>query len=353
MAIDWTIPRLGVYRFYRVAYSSRQELELLTTIQTGEKVGRITRNVNAELKESGSLPCVDPPAMGDDLVRIYYVVEDDNGQEESIPLATMHAVKTAALYTAAAQTSDLELFSALLTLEQATPTESLVIAAGSVAVTEAAAICTDLGLPVVLTPGTKTLGVDAAWNAGKPYREIVNNLLGYASYWSAGVDGWGRVILAPYEDPTYRAPVWDFVSGLNCIYLPDVTLESDAFEVPNVCVITSSNPEAALTGSYTNDDPASPYSTVTRGRSITLVKTVDDAVDEADLNARARIALVNATGAAETLTIEHAYAPVAPGDVVTFAYERHGLTMRASILSQELSLGPACRTRSILKRVWT
>jgi hypothetical protein len=349
MAIDWTIPRQGIFRFYRVSYSGRQELEELATIQPG---GRITRNAATDLKEEGRLPCVELPSIGDDLIRIYYVVEDDAGQEDAIALATMHAVKPSARYTAAAETAELSLVSALLTLQQAKLRETLTIAAGTVAATKAAEICTDLGLPVVSSPGTRALTADASWNAGDSRLKVVNWLLDFGGYWSAQVDGWGRVVFAPYEDPRRRTPVWTFRDGSNCIYRPEVTLETDAWDVPNVCVLTCSNPATALSGSFTNDDPASPYSTVTRGREIALAETVDDATSEADLDARAEKRLMLATSATERLALEHAYAPVTIGDVVDFGWTARGLSMRAAVQSQDLTLTPALPTKSLTKRVW-
>ena len=35
MAVDWTIPREGRFRYVRVDYTSRLELEELTTIEPG------------------------------------------------------------------------------------------------------------------------------------------------------------------------------------------------------------------------------------------------------------------------------------------------------------------------------
>ena len=349
MAIDWTIPRLGVYRFHRVAYVGRQELEELTTIQPG---GRITRNLGAELKEEGKLPCVELPSLGDDLIRIYYVVEDDAGQEARLALATMHAVKPKADYTAAAETAGLSLVSALLTLQQAKLSTSLTIPAGTVAVDAAGAICTALGLPYVASASSRALTSNASWNAGDTRLKVVNYLLDVGGFWSAQVDGWGRVVFAPYEDPRRRAPVWTFRDGANCIYRPEFTVETDAWDIPNVCVLTSSSPAAALCGSYTNDDPASPYSTVTRGREITLAETVDDAVDVPDLNARAEKRLTLGTATTERVGFEHAYAPVTIGDVVDFGSSRHGLDMRVTIQAQDLTLTPPCPTKATTKRVW-
>lgn len=349
MAIDWTIPRLDAFRYYRVDYATRQELEELTTVRAG---GQITRNVETTLKETGTIPVVGGASfLGDDMVRIYYNVTDDDGNSDSFPLATMHAVRDQSDYSAAAQESQVRLYSGLLTLQDAVIKESFTLDATDVAVDEAVAICTTLGLPVVYTPSTRELQTDASWNPGTKYLTIVNYLLDLAGYWSAGVDGWGRITMTPYQDPAERTPLWQFVSGENCIYLPKVAIEAKA-DIPNVCVLIASNPTGALVGTYTNSDPSSPYSTVSRGREIALVQTVTDAVDETELDARAQRRLIEATVGVEKVTINHAYAPVYPGDVVQFGWDTHGLSMKASIQAQTISLIPSALTTASLKKVW-
>jgi len=346
---SWTRPREGLWRYHRVDYATRHELEELATIISG---GTISRNIDSELKEQGTLPCVAPPVIGDDLIRIYYVMTDDQGAEYSLALATMHAVKSSAQYTAAAQTSTLNLYSALLTLQQSALQRSLTIAAGSVAVTEAVSICTTLALPVVASASTRALTTDASWDAGTSYLKIVNYLLDCAGFWSARVDGYGRVVMGAYEAPKDRAATWEFVSGPDCVFVPEVSLESDAFNTPNVCVLNCSNPAGVVTGSYTNADPASPYSTQTRGREIVLVETVTDAIDEDDLNTRAEKRLVAATAVTERVGIKHSFVPVTAGDVVKLTWGTHGLSMLASVQSQDISLTPAGPTTASLKRVW-
>ena len=348
-SIDWHIPREGVYRFRRVSYATRQEIEELSSIEPG---GTITRNTNTDLKESGKLTAVGPLSIGDDLIRIYYVVEDDDGGEEAMAIATMHASVESSTYTSATETCTVTLYSALLTLQGAELTASLTIPSGTVAVSQAAALITGLGLPVIASPSAKALTADRSYDAGSTYLKVVNDLLDFAGYWSALVDGWGRVVLAPYEAPADRSSVWDFKDGENCIYLPDVSTTTDAFSVPNVCILTSSTSGAGLIGTYTNADPASPYSTVSRGRSIAMTDTVSDAVDQADLVTRAKIKLATATSATEITTIKHAYAPVSIGDVVGFAWGRHSLACDGSVQSQDISLVPSATTTTVLKRIW-
>ena len=86
--------------------------------------------------------------------------------------------------------------------------------------------------------------------------------------------------------------------------------------------------------------------------SIPLTGTVDDAVDEADLVARAKSRLIAATSATETVKVEHAYVPIGPGDAADLVWPLHGLDMRGAAVSQDLTLSPAATTVSTFKRIW-
>ena len=277
---------------------------------------------------------------------------DANGVAESVALATMHAAVSAVEYSEATQKASLILYSALLTLQQACLEESLTIPAGTVAVTAARERCEDLGLEVVASASTVELTQDASFNAGDSDLKVVNHLLGLANFWSVRPDGYGRLLMHLYQAPSQRQPVWTFEAGPSAVFEPAVGVQADTFNVPNKCVLTCSNSEGTFSGSYTNDDPESPYSTVCRGRTIALPESVTDAVDEADLDAKAERRLREATGIADTITVTHAYVPATIGDVVRVVWPKHGLDYRASIQSQQLNQGPECMTMSTLKRVW-
>jgi hypothetical protein len=244
------------------------------------------------------------------------------------------------------------LYSALLPLAQAALTESLTLPAGTVAITEAVALCAGVGLPVVYSPSTKALTSPQSWDAGTKLLTVVNWLLAFAGYWSAGVDGYGRVLMQEYVNPDQRSPSFYLVEGPTSIFIPAATVETDFYDVPNQCIMTCSNVAGTFSGSYTNTDPNSPYSTVSRGRPIPIVETVTDAIDAADLNVRAQKTLYDRMSAVERVgNLRHPYMKTKPGDVGRFTWTRRGLDMLVSIQSQEITLGPACLTADSLRKV--
>lgn len=348
---DWTHAHRDTYRYIRVDYATRAELEELRTVQPG---GTITRNINTTLKESGSLPCGGPIDIGDDLVRIYFdAIDDETDAAETVVLATMHATAENVQYSAATATSTLTLYSALLTLEQATIDATLTVPAGTVAVSKAAEIITGLGLPVVADPSSATTTADASWDPGTSKLGIVNDLLGVVGFWSARPDGWGRVILLEYTDPSDRQSMWDFTAGPRCIFLPDLAYTSDRFSVPNKCTVICSQAEGEpIAGVAVNDDSVSPYSTVSRGREIPLTATVSDIADQAAADALAKQKLVAASAASETVTVKHSYAPVTIGDVAHLTWGTRGLDFDGTVQSEDVSLTPGALTISNIKRIW-
>jgi len=153
------------------------------------------------------------------------------------------------------------------------------------------------------------------WDVGTTRLRIINDLLDAAGYFSLWVDGWGNFRATPYTAPTSRAPRFSvmapFVVGPSSLWAPEWTADRDIYAVPNrVVAISQGDGETeALTSTSTNVDPDSPYSSVSRGRWITLVETGVEAVDQAALDTYAARRLTEVTSVTSTLTIKHAPLP--------------------------------------------
>jgi hypothetical protein len=153
------------------------------------------------------------------------------------------------------------------------------------------------------------------WDVGTTRLRIINDLLDAAGYFSLWVDGWGNFRATPYTTPASRAPRFSvmapFEVGATSLWAPEWTADEDIYAVPNrvVAVSQGDGDTAALTSTATNTDPLSPYSSVSRGRWITLVETGVEAVDQAALDTYAARRLTEVTSVTSTLTIKHAPLP--------------------------------------------
>lgn len=172
----------------------------------------------------------------------------------------------------------------LLALRQDTFTDRYSIAAGVAYTTAVATVAS--GFAVAITPSTATLPTAMEWEPGTSRLRVINDLLGAINYESATFDEFGTLIARPYQPPSERASEYTYAAGAFAVINPAAMQTLDLFDVPNRFVaIKSEADQASIRSVYTNVNPASPTSTVSRGRTITQVYTDVDAVDQATLDA--------------------------------------------------------------------
>jgi hypothetical protein len=137
-----------------------------------------------------------------------------------------------------------------------------------------------------ITESTKTLSADMEFKIGTSKLEAVNTLLQSINYTPIWVDARGYFTASPYVSPTDRAVDYEYLDDDLSIIYNGMEEELDLFGVPNVWVVTQSNPEKTpLVSTKTNDNPDSPTSTVNVGRNIVDFREVDDIADQATLDA--------------------------------------------------------------------
>jgi hypothetical protein len=137
-----------------------------------------------------------------------------------------------------------------------------------------------------LTPTSKTLPVAKEWAPGATRLQIINDLLTEINYFALWFDENGYAVAEPYVSPQDRSSEYTYEDNDDSVIFPDPEQQKDLFNVPNkwICVVSDSD-RTPLVSTYTNDNPDSETSTVSRGRTITRFETVD-AVDQTTLDAK-------------------------------------------------------------------
>jgi hypothetical protein len=173
------------------------------------------------------------------------------------------------------------------------------------------------GADVTVTASASTLPTTQEWDPGTSKLRIINDLLGAINYQSLSFDEWGRAIVRPYTAPSQRPEEYTYADGESSLMLAKVDQELDLFGVPNRWVLVVSNADrSALTSSYLNQDPASPTSTVRRGRTITDFRTEQDAADQVTLDAKAARLAFEASQVFEHLSFSTGLMPIHSGNDV-------------------------------------
>ena len=205
------------------------------------------------------------------------------------------------------------------------------------------------------------------WEAGTTKLKIINDLLDVAGYNSLWMDGFGNFKATPRILPADRSIIYEVLGfprelrdGDLSIYRPDWTRDRDSFEVPNKVIAVQAaggGDAAALTGTWTNTDPTSPYSYPSRGRWITHV--LDSVECPAGSNAqiiaflekRAQTTLIQMSAVQAQVKIEHLPIPVRVSDVVRFEHSGAGVDARHVITSLELDTSAQGLMKSTLQEV--
>jgi len=336
----WTQPRKDSFEYWVIEDGEATRL-------TGVTGGQITYSAFTTLKASGRLSHV-----GEDIgwldrsIRVYLVSEAEDGRTERVPLGTFMTTTPRITLRGGVKAFDIEMYSSLLALEQTLTEFSLSFAAGTAVTTAVGNMLQVHGFTsALIAPSSAVLAGDVTFEGGKSLLSVCNDLLARINYENLNVDGYGRVLVVPYVDPQRRPVAWTFRDDDESIFLPDVPVEEDTFDTPNVVVLVSSTPDIVLTATAVNSDPASRFSTISRGRRIVRYETVD-ITDQALLNDAAQRLLSTSMLSVESAHVTHSFVPIQPLDVVEFDYRQAGYTRRLSVANMDIDLSAGAITRS-------
>jgi hypothetical protein len=130
-----------------------------------------------------------------------------------------------------------------------------------------------------------TLSSDIEFKIGTSKLEAVNKLLSSINYTPIWVDARGYFTAYQYVSPADRAEDYEYMDDELSVIYTEMEEELDLYGVPNVWVVTQSNPEKTpLVSKKTNSSEDSPTSTVNLGRNIVDFREVNDISDQATLN---------------------------------------------------------------------
>jgi hypothetical protein len=218
------------------------------------------------------------------------------------------------------------------------------------------AVSTLLGsIPKNITTSSATLPTAREWAPGTSKLAIINELLGAVNYESLSFDENGLAIVAPYVAPSVRSEEYVYADDDTSLLIPQVEQALDLFSVPNKWVLVVSDPDrAALTASYTNNDPASPTSTVRRQRTIVDFRTEVDAADQDALDAKVARLAFEASQVYEAIEFETGMVPIHSGnDVYRITYGPLAINAKYSEHSWAMELKAGARMRHRARRVVT
>jgi hypothetical protein len=178
-----------------------------------------------------------------------------------------------------------------------------------------------------LTSTSKTLPTARDWEPGTSKLSIIGDLLGAINYRSLYIDEHGYAVAQPYVSPAVRASEYTYADNQESVMFGEATEELDLWAIPNRWLLTVTDPDLpALTANYTNDNPDSPTSTVSRGRVIVDHREVE-AADQESLTAQVLRIAQESTQQYRKIEFFTGLMPMhSDSDVYTFAYSKLGIS---------------------------
>lgn len=345
---------LTSYRYMRVSRKSGLETGVISSLRGG----CIRRNLDTSIKESAECPIVGKLDIGSDLVRIYMTCEWGGGETEDVVLGTFIPVVPSRSIKSGYSTATVRMYGRLQELVDDAFAAPVTVERGENAVARAKKVCEDCGLTVVSEPSAYTLSSTRCYGIGSDggaesdtKLSMVNDLLSLAGFRSATTDPMGRVIFEKYREPSEMAPAWEFVEGPTAKFEASMTEERDYTDVANHVVVYYGPDQdgKAIASEAWDRDPGSPLSTVSRGRTITRVKSYSELPDGSSDQERQKVADAKARSLLDTeqsvvwrVSMRHPYVPVKPADAVLADYASGNVRGKFQVRTQTLTLSGGC-----------
>lgn len=367
---DWTKPFEAAYSWWRVPRSSFDPDFSAGFFDTGyetERVdnitsGRIEVNNDTKTFETATVNCVGPLDVGTDLLRCHMTATFEDGTTEDVVLGTFLVNVPARDVHGSYEECEARLDGRLMELADDAFESVYVIPKGRNGASYYARVVRNCGLtfaeddwptdlPYKAMDTMFAFGLTA--DSDEPGGSKLDFIAALNELWGCRApktDEYGRIEhLAPvnYESE----PVWSFVEGINATFLSDATDERDATKVCNVVRAIYENEESTVVGIAVDDDPESPYSTVTLGRRKVATYSYQDTVEQSVADATAQQLLETNQSIVHRVTIKHVWCGARVGDIVELRYPSAGISGKFAIRTQTIEVGSGgCLCTSELRR---
>jgi hypothetical protein len=351
-------------------------VDQLVGILDGVSEGSLSWTQNAAVKGSGDMLIVDLEQAEQGMLRVkdlklesvrFRPVQAVSGLPEN-PLGVFLVSNSDEDWQATGRVWKIELLDKTTVPSQDVVDQSYAVAAGTLILNQVKVILASCNEYIAVdASNTLATSTNMVWEAGTSKLKIINDLLDVAGYNALWADGYGNYQTTPRVLPANRSITYEVLGlprelrdGEKSIYSPDWNRNRDSFQVPNkvIAVQAAAGSDAqAIIGTWTNDDPASPYSTVSRGRTIPYVlSSVETPAGTAAetltfLQNRARATLVQMSAIQAQVKLEHLPIPVRVSDVIRFSNTKAGVDARHVITSIKLKTEPLGLMQSTLQEV--
>lgn len=317
---------------------------------------RVANNSLADIKRTATFVIGEDSSINflKDRIRPWMGVEMQDGGWAEWPLGIFLLSTPVRSVDPSAAMREVLAFDQLLVLKDDAIDVRYAVASGTNVITAVGDVLTAAGIMQRnLVATAETLPVAREWPPGTTRLRIINDLLASINYRSLYFNSAGVAVAEPYAAPSDRPIGYTYAADNRSVLVPQLRQELDLFSVPNKWIAVVSEPDRApLVSTYTNTDPSSPTSTVSRGRTITRILDTQEATSQASLDAKVQRAAVESSQVYETVDFETALMPHhEDSDVIEINYALFGAKARFIEHSWEMTLRVGSKMKHVVRRV--
>ena len=336
---NWTESMQQTFEYYTVDPETWADDRRIQNVKSCS----ITRDSDVETLGSATMDTTD--YLGECYVRVYMIIIQ-NGLREKLPLGTFLVQTPSSSFNGKVRSISMDAYTPLIELKEKSPPIGYFLAKDDNIMQMAYMIARENArAPVISAMTDMKLYDDFVAASDDTWITFIRDLIANAKY-DFDLDELGRILFSPIQDINSLQPKWTYNDDNSSILYPDVTINHDLYDVPNVVEVSYSSGTEYYYSRAVNDNPNSPTSTIARGREIITRVANPDSLGNptaSQINEYAKLLLKNLSSIEYSVSYTHSYCPVRVGDCVRLNYERAGLIgIKAKVVSQTIKCEPGC-----------
>lgn len=336
---NWLEPMTQTFEYYTVDPNTWRDDKKLDNV----KSCTITRDVDTDTLGSATIDITE--SVGECYIRAYLITLQ-NGVTEKHPLGTFLVQTPSSDYDGRVRSVSMDAYTPLLELKEKQPPLGYFTAKDENIMEHVYRLTREgVRAPVVEAKCTEKLYSDFVADPNENQLSYNVGLMANARY-MYDLDEMGRILFAPKQEITSLQPVWTYKDDGKSILYPELSMNHDLYDIPNVVEVLYSNGSDSFYARVVNNDSNSPTSTISRGREIIHRIANPDMIGNPTNNQIQEYAerLLSELSTLEyTMRYTHGYCPVRPNDCVRLDYTRAGLSrIKAKVIRQSIKCEPGC-----------
>lgn len=301
-----------------------------------EIIGGTIKRSLSDLREAADVTCIDYDSDSEQLIRVWLDARQE-GDSSHTPLFTGIATSPGRDINGVLETNKLQCYSVLKYAQDVLLPRGWYAAKGTNTGYLIQSLLRDTGAPISISENSPVLKSAIIAEDGENKLSMVDKIISAMGNWTLYLTGFGEIVVEEIN----REAVEIFGALNNDVLEPSLNVTYDWYNCPNVFRAVSDDVYAVAR----DDDPESPFSTISRGREVWAEETNCYLSDGESLAEYASRMLKEMQQVATEVSYTRRFYPnVLVGDIIRLNYPAQDIFGDYIVKSQSIELGYGART---------